>query len=114
MRLGGGAIILIVIVSLLFGVNPMSFLGMMDAGGPVQTAPQAPPARPSAPASEKSDPALAFVQRTSFDVAYRLTLSADGKRLVGTATTPEGVFSVTWERERPTDVDLVEQGHLEY
>jgi len=58
--------------------------------------------------------ALAFVQRTSFDVAYRLTLSADGKRLVGTATTPEGVFSVTWERERPTDVDLVEQGHLEY
>jgi len=67
MRLGGGAIILIVIVSLLFGVNPLSFLGMMDAGGPGQTVPQAPPARPAGPASEKSDPALAFVQRTLGD-----------------------------------------------
>ena len=67
MRLGGGAVILVVIVSLLFGVNPLSFLGMMDAGGPGQTVQQAPPARPSAPASEKSDPALAFVQRTLGD-----------------------------------------------
>ena len=33
MRLGGGAIILIVIVSLLFGVNPLQILGMMEGGG---------------------------------------------------------------------------------
>src|SRR4249919_1502761 len=40
MKLGGGAMILIVIVSLLFGVNPLQFLGMMEGG-----APPAPPAR---------------------------------------------------------------------
>lgn len=68
MRLGGGALILVVIVSLIFGVNPMSLLGMMDAGGPMpQSSQQVPPAAPSAPATEKSDPALAFVQRTLGD-----------------------------------------------
>lgn len=68
MRLGGGALILIVIVSLLFGVNPLSLLGMMDGGGGVpQSAPQAPPAKPSAPATQQGDPALAFVQRTLGD-----------------------------------------------
>ncbi len=35
MKLGGGAMILIVIVSLLFGVNPLQFLGMMEGGAPV-------------------------------------------------------------------------------
>ena len=35
MRLGGGAVILIVIVSLIFGINPLSMLGMMEGGGPV-------------------------------------------------------------------------------
>lgn len=33
-KLGGGAMILVVIVSLLFGVNPLQFLGMLDGGGP--------------------------------------------------------------------------------
>jgi uncharacterized protein len=34
LHLGGGAIILIVIVSLLFGVNPLQFLGMMEGNAP--------------------------------------------------------------------------------
>ena len=34
MKLGGGAMILIVIVSLLFGINPLQFLGMMEGGAP--------------------------------------------------------------------------------
>jgi len=34
MKLGGGAMILVVIVSLLFGVNPLQFLGMMEGSGP--------------------------------------------------------------------------------
>ena len=38
-KLGGGAMILIVIVSLLFGVNPLQFLGMMDSGAPPVPAP---------------------------------------------------------------------------
>jgi hypothetical protein len=58
MRLGGGALILIVIVSLIFGINPLEMLGVMGGGGPIQQAPtqSAPPGygpqqRASAPAS---------------------------------------------------------------
>jgi predicted metalloprotease len=40
MKLGGGAMILVVIVSLLFGVNPMQFLGMTDGGAPPAQQPQ--------------------------------------------------------------------------
>jgi predicted metalloprotease len=39
MKLGGGALILVVIVSLLFGVNPLTLIGGLDSGG---TAPQNP------------------------------------------------------------------------
>ena len=39
MKLGGGAMILVVIVSLLFGVNPLQFLGMMEGGAPPAPAP---------------------------------------------------------------------------
>ncbi len=65
-RLGGGALILVVVVSLLFGVNPMSFLGMVDTGAPGPSVP-APPTRPAAPANAKDDASLAFVQRTLGD-----------------------------------------------
>ena len=40
MRLGGGALILIVIVSLIFGVNPLQFLGMMEGNAPPAPQPQ--------------------------------------------------------------------------
>jgi predicted metalloprotease len=46
MKLGGGAMILIVIVSLLFGVNPLQFLGLMDSGAPPAPAPRPPAAQP--------------------------------------------------------------------
>jgi len=46
MKLGGGAIILIVIASLVFGVNPLQFLGMMEGGAPPSTAPQPQVAQP--------------------------------------------------------------------
>jgi len=69
MRLGGGAMILIVIVSLLFGVNPLQFLGMMEGGAPVPApapVPQAAPpgygpqvqSRQAAKAAEDPDKAL--------------------------------------------------------
>ena len=47
MRLGGGAIIILVIVGMLFGINPFEMLGMMGGDGSVQAPPQqsAPPAR---------------------------------------------------------------------
>jgi predicted metalloprotease len=47
LKLGGGAMILVVIVSLLFGVNPLQFLGMMDGGAPPAPAP-VPSSRPQA------------------------------------------------------------------
>ena len=59
MKLGGGALILIVIVSLLFGVNPMSLLGGLDTGSSTQTgagpAPgYGPQQAPGAPSAEKT------------------------------------------------------------
>jgi len=62
-RLGGGAMILIVIVSLLFGVNPLEFLGMMEGAGPVVAPqPQSIPAGPHVPAATP-DPQKQFVAR---------------------------------------------------
>ena len=62
MRLTGGALILVVIASLVFGVNPMQFLGMMEGGGPAVAPPapaaEAPPAEapPAEPARQASLP----------------------------------------------------------
>jgi predicted metalloprotease len=66
MRLGGGAVILIVIVSLLFGVNPLSILGMLEGGGPVSTAP-APQATQSSAERAAKDPSFDFVRRVTGD-----------------------------------------------
>ena len=53
MRLGGGALVILVIVGMLFGINPFEMLGMLGGdGGSVQAPPQqsAPPSRvPPAP-----------------------------------------------------------------
>ncbi|MBK9114362.1 MAG: neutral zinc metallopeptidase [Betaproteobacteria bacterium] len=67
MRLGGGALIVVVILSLVFGVNPMQFLGMMEGAGPAVAPPQ--PAAPAqtAPAPAAKDPEGAFVRRTLGD-----------------------------------------------
>ena len=63
MRLGGGAIIIIVIVSLLFGVNPLEMLGMMEGSGPVVAPqPQSVPAGPHVPAATP-DPQKQLVAR---------------------------------------------------
>jgi predicted metalloprotease len=61
-RLGGGAIVIIVIVSLLFGVNPLQILGMMEGGGPVAPPPQSIPAGPHVPAATP-DPQKQHVAR---------------------------------------------------
>jgi len=65
LRLSGGAIVLVVIVSLLLGKNPLDVLALLtDGGGPaVQT--QAPQPTPAAPAT--SDPQTEFVARVLGD-----------------------------------------------
>src|SRR5436190_20420093 len=74
MRLGGGALVVIVIASLIFGVNPLEMIGMLEGGAPSappQPRPPAsapgygphyapPPSQPHAPATAK-DPAKDFV-----------------------------------------------------
>ncbi len=63
MRLGGGTLIVIVIVSLLFGINPLQFLGMMESGGPVVAPPQQPAgARRAARAGRRAESAEGFRQ----------------------------------------------------
>jgi len=45
-RLGGGALVVIVIASLIFGVNPLEMIGALDSGGPApspQTRQPSPP-----------------------------------------------------------------------
>jgi predicted metalloprotease len=66
LRLSGGAIILVVVVSLLLGKNPLEMLALLtgDGGGPVvQT--QAPPTATRAPAA--NDPQTEFVSRVLGD-----------------------------------------------
>jgi predicted metalloprotease len=66
LRLSGGAIILVVVVSLLLGKNPLEMLALLtgDGGGPVvQT--QAPPTATRAPAA--NDPQTEFVARVLGD-----------------------------------------------
>jgi predicted metalloprotease len=66
LRLSGGAIILVVVVSLLLGKNPLDMLALLtgDGGGPVvQT--QAPPTATRAPAA--NDPQTEFVARVLGD-----------------------------------------------
>jgi predicted metalloprotease len=55
-KLGGGAIVVVVIASLLFGVNPLEMLDMIEGGGggapvPQQTAPVPKGSGPAAPAA---------------------------------------------------------------
>jgi len=77
--LGGGAIILIVIVSLLFGVNPLEILGLMSGNGPVvQEQRAAPPGQASTP----KDPNNEFVGRILGDTEdyWGKTFQAMGSR----------------------------------
>jgi predicted metalloprotease len=70
MKLGGGALILIVIVSLIFGINPLQFLGMSDVAGPGPATPPQPQAvpgaSPTAPASA-TDPQQEMVAKVLGD-----------------------------------------------
>lgn len=65
LRLSGGAIILVVVVSLLLGKNPLDMLALLtDVGGPAEQA-QAPSPQPRAPAA--NDPQTEFVARVLGD-----------------------------------------------
>lgn len=68
-KLGGGAMILVVIVSLLFGVNPMQFLGMLDGGGPPMAPAQVQAPAPTQPGAARApaDPQKDMVTRVLGD-----------------------------------------------
>jgi predicted metalloprotease len=67
-RLGGGAIIVIIVVSLLFGKNPLDVLALLSGGGgpTVQTQSVA-PAAPTPASRATSDPQREFVARVLGD-----------------------------------------------
>ena len=68
LRLGGGAIIVIVVISLLFGKNPLDVLALLSGGGgpSVQTESVQPPVPRQAPA-QPADPQREFVARVLGD-----------------------------------------------
>ncbi len=70
MRIGGGTLIVVVIVSLVFGVNPLTLLDLAGGGGTVVTPqPQSAPPGQRAPARDKTrtDPHAEFVERVLGD-----------------------------------------------
>src|SRR5690348_15803581 len=62
--LSGGALVLIVIVSLLFGVNPLEILGLMSGSGPAVQQQAAPGYGPQ---TQSQDPRRDFVARVLGD-----------------------------------------------
>ncbi len=67
MRLGLGGIVIVVILSLIFGVDPMQFLGMVDSGGPTMQAPR-PQQQPGGGTTlAPTDPAKQFTARVLGD-----------------------------------------------
>ncbi len=64
MRIGGGTLIVVVIVSLVFGVNPLTLLDLAG-GGPVATPP--PRSAPPGSAAPRADPHAEFVERVLGD-----------------------------------------------
>ena len=65
-RLGGGALVLVVIVSLLFGVNPMTLIGGMEGASPPPSQP-APGYAPQTRSAGPGDPAKQLAARVLGD-----------------------------------------------
>jgi predicted metalloprotease len=80
--LSGGALILVVIVSLLFGVNPLELLGVMGGSGPAVEQRQAPTPAPGGGAGQKVDPRSDFAARVLGDTEdfWGKTFAAAGQR----------------------------------
>ena len=88
MRLGGGALVVIVIASLIFGVNPLEMIGALESGGPSPPAapgygPQHAPApgQPRAP-NAAPDPAKDFAAAVLGDTedVWKAVFQAMGAR----------------------------------
>jgi predicted metalloprotease len=70
MKLGGGALILVVVISLIFGINPMQFLGMGDVVGPGPAPapqPQVAPGTAPPPSARPTDPQQEMVAKVLGD-----------------------------------------------
>ncbi len=94
-RLGGGALVVIVIASLIFGVNPLEMIGALESGGPTAPPGARPPAAPgygpqNAPApgqprapNAPPDPAKDFVAAVLGDTedVWKARVPGDGRAL---------------------------------
>jgi predicted metalloprotease len=88
-RLGGGALVVIVIASLFFGVNPLEMIGALENGGPVAPPESRQPAAPGygppgaqAPRRSAQDPAKDFVAAVLGDTedVWKAVFEAMGAR----------------------------------
>jgi len=107
MRLGVGSIIVIVIASLLFGINPLEMLGIVGGGGPVT---QAPPTAPPPGYGPQTRPPPQAQTQTQGQKPNESTPASFSKRVLGdTEDVWSAVFQAGGSRYEPPTLVLFER-----
>jgi len=107
MRLGVGSIIVIVIASLLFGINPLEMLGIVGGGGPVT---QGPPTAPPPGYGPQTRPPPQAQTQTQGQKPNESTPASFSKRVLGdTEDVWSAVFQAGGSRYEPPTLVLFER-----
>ncbi|MEO8537164.1 MAG: neutral zinc metallopeptidase [Betaproteobacteria bacterium] len=111
LHIGGGAMILLVIVGMLFGINPFEMLGMLGGGGPApqqQTAPPGYGPQTGAAPSSSAAPSSGAAQRAGSPEAVNTDFS---KAILGDTEDVWGaIFKAKGQRYEPPKLVLYRGG----